>query len=132
MRPSRPISRPRPCPATGWPRRRSAGDWSTPASTVWTRAWRATATRSCGGSADYNIPEDFPLADLVRIIRRFANGDGGSVCTVTVADPATLAAAQKDPDSYNLVRVRMGGWTEFFVTLFPDHQEQHKRRPHYA
>jgi pyruvate-formate lyase len=26
----------------------------------------------------------------------------------------------------------MGGWTEFFVTLFPDHQEQHKRRPLYA
>ena len=31
----------------------------------------------------------------------------------------------------NLVRVRMGGWTEFFVALYPVHQEQHKRRPLY-
>ena len=85
-----------------------------------------------GGPADYNIPEGFALADLVQMIRRFADGEGGSVCTFTVADPETFAAAQKDPESYNLVRVRMGGWTEFFVTLFPDHQEQHKRRPQYA
>ena len=41
-------------------------------------------------------------------------------------------AAQRDPAAFNLVRVRMGGWTEFFITLFPDHQEQHKRRPLYA
>ena len=85
-----------------------------------------------GSPADYNIPEGFALADLVQMIRRFADGEGGSVCTFTVADPETFAAAQKDPESYNLVRVRMGGWTEFFVTLFPDHQEQHKRRPQYA
>jgi pyruvate-formate lyase len=85
-----------------------------------------------GAPSDYNIPEDFPLADLTGFIRRFANGEGGSVCTFTVADPQTFANAQHDPDNYNLVRVRMGGWTEFFVTLFPDHQEQHKRRPQYV
>lgn len=85
-----------------------------------------------GCPVDYNILEGFALADLVQMIRRFANGEGGSVCTFTVADPETFAAAQKDPESYNLVRVRMGGWTEFFVTLFPAHQEQHKRRPLYA
>jgi pyruvate-formate lyase len=66
------------------------------------------------------------------MIRRFANGEGGSICTFTAADPETFAAAQQDPERYNLVRVRMGGWTEFFVALFPDHQEQHKRRPFYA
>jgi pyruvate-formate lyase len=85
-----------------------------------------------GAPVDYNLPEDFPLPDHVRTLRRFANGDGGSICTFTVADPETFLAAQKDPERYNLVRVRMGGWTEFFVTLFPDHQEQHKRRPLYA
>jgi pyruvate-formate lyase len=85
-----------------------------------------------GAPVDYNLPEDFPLPDLVEVIRRFADGKGGSICTFTVADPETFAAAQVDPEGYNLVRVRMGGWTEFFVACFPDHQEQHKRRPLYV
>jgi pyruvate-formate lyase len=85
-----------------------------------------------GAPIDYNIREDLPPSDLARLIRRFANGEGGSICTFTVANPETFAAAQKNPERYNLVRVRMGGWTEFFITLFPDHQEQHKRRPLYG
>lgn len=85
-----------------------------------------------GAPADYNIPENFPLGDLVKFIRKFANGEGGSICTFTVCDPKTFADAQQNPDLYNLIRVRMGGWTEFFVTLFPHHQEQHKRRPLYV
>ena len=85
-----------------------------------------------GAPVDYNLPENFPHENLVKMIRDFAAGQGGSICTFTVADPETFAAAQQDPEKYNLVRVRMGGWTEFFVTLFPDHQEQHKRRPLYA
>jgi pyruvate-formate lyase len=85
-----------------------------------------------GAPVDYNIREDHPVDDLARLIRAFADGKGGSICTFTVANPDTFAAAQKDPERYNLVRVRMGGWTEFFVTLFPDHQEQHKRRPLYV
>jgi len=85
-----------------------------------------------GAPVDYNIPEDYPLENLVNFIRVFANGAGGSICTFTVCDPQTFAAAQQDPDQYNLIRVRMGGWTEFFVTLFPHHQEQHKRRPLYV
>ena len=86
-----------------------------------------------GAPIDYNFPEDLPFPELGRRrSRRFADGQGGSICTFTVADPQTFAAAQRDPERYNLVRVRMGGWTEFFVTLFPDHQEQHKRRPLYG
>ena len=54
------------------------------------------------------------------------------MCTFTVANPETLAAAQRRPDEHNLLRVRMGGWTEFFITLFPDHQSQHRRRPLYV
>ncbi|GEP50930.1 dehydrogenase [Flavobacterium noncentrifugens] len=82
-----------------------------------------------GAPADYNLPEDYPVDQLVARLRDFANGNGGSISTYTVADPATFANAQKDPDSYNLLRVRMGGWTEFFICLFPEHQEQHRRRP---
>lgn len=85
-----------------------------------------------GAPVDYVLPENYPPGKLAEAIGEFARGKGGSICTFTVADPATLAAAQADPERYNLVRVRMGGWTEFFVALFPDHQEQHKRRPIYG
>jgi pyruvate-formate lyase len=85
-----------------------------------------------GAPIDYNIREDFPVQDLAKLIRRFADGEGGSVCTFTVCNPETFEAAQRTPELYNLIRVRMGGWTEFFITLFPNHQEQHKRRPLYV
>lgn len=85
-----------------------------------------------GAPVDYVLPENYPADKLASAIQAFAKGQGGSICTFTVADPETFAAAQADPERYNLVRVRMGGWTEFFVALFPDHQEQHKRRPVYG
>jgi pyruvate-formate lyase len=85
-----------------------------------------------GAPVDYNVREAFPQDRLVKMIRGFAGGNGGSICTFTVGDPETFAGAQADPERYNLVRVRMGGWTEFFVALFPHHQEQHKRRPLYV
>lgn len=85
-----------------------------------------------GGPADYNLPEDFPEEHLASSLAEFASGGGGSIATFTVADPATFQGAEQDPDAYNLVRVRMGGWTEFFIALFPEHKEQHKRRPLYV
>lgn len=85
-----------------------------------------------GSPVDYNIPEDYDLNDLTTLLRRFTNGEGGSICTFTVCNPETFTAAQLHPEEYNLVRVRMGGWTEFFITLFPNHQEHHKRRPLYV
>lgn len=81
-----------------------------------------------GAPVDYNIGEDMDVPTLTQALRSFSKS-GASICTFTVADPATFLAAQKDPERYNLVRVRMGGWTEFFVALFPAHQEQHRRRP---
>jgi len=86
---------------------------------------------SDGAPADLNIREDFPLEELVKVLEKFAKGDGGNILTITVANPETFEKAEKNPEDYNLLRVRMGGWTEFFITLFPDHKDQHKRRPHY-
>lgn len=85
-----------------------------------------------GAPVDYNIPENFPVQSLVAHLKAFAHGHGGSIATFTVADPQTLLDAQKRPEDFNLLRVRMGGWSEFFVCLFPEHQEQHKRRPLYV
>jgi Dyp-type peroxidase family len=79
---------------------------------------------------DLNVREDFPLADLTRFVRDYAEGRvAGNLLTVTCADPDTYAAAAADPERYELVRVRMGGWTEYFSAMFPGHQMQHQRRP---
>ncbi|HEV7642766.1 MAG TPA: pyruvate formate lyase family protein [Pyrinomonadaceae bacterium] len=86
---------------------------------------------SDGAPSDFNIGENFDEDSLVDILKSFAGGQGSNMLTITVADPETMAAAQNNPDEYELVRVRMGGWTEFFITLFPMHQEQHKRRPQF-
>ena len=82
-----------------------------------------------GAPTDFNIREDFPLESLDRALTAFANGRGSSIMTITCANPDTYAQAALDPEKYDLLRARMGGWTEFFVTMFPAHQAQHQRRP---
>ncbi len=85
---------------------------------------------SNGGPVDLNIREDFPLDALQGLIRAYADGRvGANLLTLTCADPDTYAAAADQPERYELVRVRMGGWTEFFAAMFPAHHEQHRRRP---
>lgn len=85
---------------------------------------------SNGAPVDINIREDFPENGLVELIEAFACGRlGPNMLTISCADPGTLEAAQQVPEGYDLVRLRMGGWSEFFVAMFPQHQEQHKRRP---
>jgi len=49
--------------------------------------------------------------------------------TITCADHETLEKAQKYPERYDLIRVRMGGWSEFFISLYKDFQKQQLRRP---
>jgi pyruvate-formate lyase len=85
-----------------------------------------------GGAVDFNIPEATSLDELTDAIQAFANGEASSVATFTVADPDMFRKAQENPQDYNLLRVRMGGWTEFFISLFPAHQAQHSRRPLYT
>ena len=84
---------------------------------------------SDGAPADFSIREEFPADALARCLRAFADGAGSNLLTVTCANPETMAAAEKDPEKYDVLRVRMGGWTEFFVAMFPAHQAQHERRP---
>ena len=89
-----------------------------------------------------NLPAGGPL-DL-RIARRLVKGDegtkrmaalirsfvevGGSMMTLTVADTEELRAAQRDPDKYTSLRVRMGGWCAYFTMLSSEQQEHHIRR----
>jgi Dyp-type peroxidase family len=82
-----------------------------------------------GAPTDMTIREDFPVDALERVLAAFAAGQGSNILTITCANPETFAGAAKNPEKYDLVRVRMGGWSEFFVAMFPAHQEQHQRRP---
>jgi pyruvate-formate lyase/deferrochelatase/peroxidase EfeB len=85
---------------------------------------------SNGAPVDINIRENFPAGELVELIRDFARGNlGSNMLSITCADPDTMAAAQRYPGRYDLLRVRMGGWSEFFAAMFPHLQEQHRRRP---
>jgi pyruvate-formate lyase len=90
---------------------------------------RGTDTMWDGAPTDMNIREDFPAESLERVLAAFAAGQGSNILTITCANPETMAGAAKDPEKYDLLRVRMGGWSEFFVAMFPGHQAQHERRP---
>ncbi|KAF2466088.1 dyp-type peroxidase family protein [Lindgomyces ingoldianus] len=82
---------------------------------------------------DMNITEDFPEDELKAFVRKYADGEvGGNLITLTCADLKTYQAATKNPEKYSLVRVRMGGWTEFYATMFEAHQNQHQRRQYFT
>jgi formate C-acetyltransferase len=89
-----------------------------------------------------SLPAGGPL-DL-RIARRLVQGEqgtgrmaallrsfvdcGGSMMTLTVADTEELRAAQRDPEKYRSLRVRMGGWCAYFTMLSREQQDHHIRR----
>ena len=89
-----------------------------------------------------NLPAGGPL-DL-RVSRRLVEGEegtvrmaalirsfvetGGAMMTLTVADVEELRAAQREPEKYKSLRVRMGGWCAYFTMLSREQQEHHIRR----
>ena len=89
-----------------------------------------------------NLPAGGPL-DL-RLARRLIRGEegtdrmaglvrgfvdtGGSMMTLTVVDTEELRSAQREPDKYESLRVRMGGWCAYFTMLSHEQQEHHIRR----
>ena len=84
----------------------------------------------CNGAAtDFNIREQHPAEKITEVIELFAKGEGSNILTITVADPSTFDGAKCFPSQFDLVRVRMGGWSNFFSAIFPIIQEEHKRRP---
>jgi Dyp-type peroxidase family len=85
------------------------------------------------GPSDLNIAEDFPLDKLTELISEFSHSNVGSnMITITCADPSTYEQAAQLPERYDLLRVRMGGWSEFFVAMFDFHQQYIQRRPYYT
>jgi formate C-acetyltransferase len=64
---------------------------------------------------------------MVGLIRGFVDL-GGAMMTLTVADTSDLYAAQRDPEQYESLRVRMGGWCAYFTMLSREQQDHHIRR----
>ncbi len=82
------------------------------------------------GPVDVNIAEDFPQELLVDVLRKFGKSElGFNILTISCGDLETMEKAIRYPERYDLLRFRMGGWSEFFVIMFPGHQQQHLRRP---
>jgi formate C-acetyltransferase len=73
------------------------------------------------------VPGDEGLDRMAGLLRAFVE-TGGNMMTLTVVDTAELRAAQREPDNYRSLRVRMGGWCAYFTMLSRQQQEHHIRR----
>lgn len=85
-----------------------------------------------GGPLDLRIARRLVEGDegtsrMAALIRSFVD-TGGTMMTLTVADTEELRAAQREPDKYRSLRVRMGGWCAYFTMLSGEQQDHHIRR----
>jgi len=67
------------------------------------------------------------LLHLEAFIKSFLQG-GGNLLSIAVNDCAKLRAAQREPEKYRDLKVRVGGYDAYFVDLPPSHQELQIRR----
>ena len=99
-------------------------DWNTPSIGI---------GLSNAAPTDLNIREDFPFVELKKVLKQFAESKiGSNLLTITTADPESYEQAVIFPEKYDLLRVRQGGWSEFYMAMFPPHQEYIIRRPYYG
>jgi len=82
---------------------------------------------------DINIVEDTSVEALRDFISDYANNrvKATSILTFTTGNPDRYAAAITQPQQYELFRVRMGGWSNFYIAQWLVHQQHHQRRPFY-
>ena len=67
------------------------------------------------------------LLQLEAFIKSFIERRGNLI-SITVNDCEKLRAAQKEPEKYRDLKVRVGGFDAYFVDLAPAHQEAQIRR----
>lgn len=85
-----------------------------------------------GGPLDLRLARrlvegDAGTARMAGLVRGFV-ASGGAMMTLTVADTDELRAAQREPERYRSLRVRMGGWCAYFTMLSREQQDHHIRR----
>lgn len=69
-----------------------------------------------------SLGKDF-LSTMVSIVKTYMNR-GGFEIQINVVDNETLKKAQKDPEAYRDLVVRIGGYSDYFVRLSPEMQEE--------
>jgi pyruvate-formate lyase len=85
-----------------------------------------------GGPLDLRLARKLVEGDegierMAALVRSFVD-TGGSMMTLTVVDTEELRAAQREPENYRSLRVRMGGWCAYFTMLSREQQDHHIRR----
>ncbi|RLE09391.1 hypothetical protein DRJ04_09940 [Candidatus Aerophobetes bacterium] len=67
------------------------------------------------------------LERLMAFVQSFLSKKG-NMLTISVNSVEELRRAQKEPDKYRHLRVRVGGWQAYFVDLTKEHQDHHIAR----
>lgn len=67
------------------------------------------------------------LERLIALAQTFL-GKGGNMLNISVNSVEELRQAQREPEKYRHLRVRMGGWQAYFVDLTREHQDHHIAR----
>ena len=70
---------------------------------------------------------DEGTARLAGLIKTFIDR-GGNMLTLTVSSIDELRRAMAEPEKYRSLRVRMGGWSAYFVLLSDEHKKIHMTR----
>jgi formate C-acetyltransferase len=88
----------------------------------------AAKSWQCGYQANIrfhaSMVSDAALREKLRAMLNVYFANGGQELQINVVDTAILRAAQKDPGAYRDLVVRVAGFSEFFVNLTPDMQEE--------
>ena len=90
------------------------------------------ANLPAGGPLDLRLNRHLVLGEegtgrMAALLRSFVE-TGGNMMTLTVVDTEELRAAQREPEKWKSLRVRMGGWCAYFTMLSREQQDHHIRR----
>ena len=85
-----------------------------------------------GSPLDLSVDKKFlageeGLERLIALARTFLD-KGGNMLNITANSVEELRQAQREPEKYRHLRVRMGGWQAYFVDLTREHQDHHIAR----
>ena len=86
----------------------------------------------CGGPLDLRLNRNLVEGDkgtehMMSLVQGFIE-TGGGMMTLTVVDAEELREAQRTPEQYVSLRVRMGGWCAYFTMLSREQQDHQIKR----
>jgi len=73
------------------------------------------------------LADDVGLDSIVHLVRSYFRMDGHHI-QFNVVDAATLRKAQKNPEKHRDLIVRVAGYSDYFINLGPELQEEIIRR----